>query len=152
LVNENLSLPVVIQNSRVDGLVDVDFDGKRIYELCYYDRTNERHYLPATGSAITSLFRIPMPHRLLSLKLKHTDNTDADNTNALTWSLKHYMSVPQKQLPLTLVSYSASAITDFLETFGEDFPFPDTTYQFIHNTTNTHRIYLTMQIQLLGAI
>lgn len=123
-----------------------DFDekylGKKLYELTL----KTPFYVAQTGAAVTNYYKFPFPHRLVRVEVKHCDATDADNTDAFTWSLSKQAA---KSLFELLVSYSASAVTDFIETFGETYEFPSMLYQFITNTTNLHHVYLKMTIQLL---
>jgi len=123
-----------------------DFDdrylGKRLFELTL----KSPFYVAQTGSAVTKIYKIPYNHRLVKVEVKHTDGNDADSTDAFTWSFSRQIV---KNLFEKLIDYSSSTDTDFIEWFGEGFEFPNMTYKFITNTTNGHRVYLKITIQLL---
>lgn len=103
-------------------------------------------YILQTGSAVTTNIYIQMPHRLIKVEVKHTDSSNADSTASLTWSLTRAIA---NNLLEKLINYVSSTVTDFIEKFGEGYEFPDMQYQLITNTTNTHRIYPKITIQLL---
>lgn len=122
-----------------------DFDekhlGKRLYELTL----KTPYYVAQTGAAVTNNYKIPFPHRLVKIEVKHCNASDVDNTDAFTWS---WSKQKVKALFEALVSYAASPSTDFTEVFGESYEYPNMVYRFITNTTVNHRIYLTLTIQL----
>ena len=127
---------------RIPKFSDV-YLGKNLYEL-----TPQLGYVEAKGASTTEVYFIPMPHRVTKIELKHADNVDADSTVALDWNWKREIA---NGLFLTIVLYAASTVTDFIEEFGETYEYPALNYKFIHNTTNTHRLYLKITIQVLPA-
>lgn len=121
---------------------DVVYLGKRIFELTL----KTPFYVAQTGAAVTKIYKIPYSHRLVKAEVKHCDSSDADGTDAFTWSLARQIA---KSLFSKLIDYSGSTKTDFSHKFGEGYEFPNMTYKFITNTTNTDRVYLKLTIQLL---
>ena len=123
-----------------------DFDerylGKRLYELTL----KSPFYVAQTGGAVTNTYKIPFNHRLIKVEVKHCDASDADNTDAFTWSWSRQAVGALYSL---LFSVSASTVTDFSEKFGEGYEYPNMLYRFITNTTNLHHVYLKLTIQLL---
>lgn len=117
------------------------FLGKKLYEL-----TLRGDYVPQTGADVIKMLEVPFCHRLVRVEVKHTDGSDVDSTAAFTWSLSRRTT---KNLYSKIVGYSASVVTDFVEAFGETYEYPNMEYKLVTNTTNGHRIYLKMTIQLL---
>lgn len=118
--------------------------GKRLYELTL--NVNNLPYVPQTGAAVTKTYKFPFAHRLVKVEVKHCDASDADNTDAFTWSWSRQTI---GTLTLPLASYSASVASNFSEVFGESYEYPSMLYEFITNTTNLHHVYLKVTIQLL---
>lgn len=121
---------------------DVEYLGKKLYKLTLKDP----FYVLQTGSAVTKNYKLPFAHRLVRVEVKHTDSSDADNTAAFTWS---FAVQKVKGIFEKIIDYASATKTDFIWKFGEGWEFPNGVYKFITNTTNTHRAYLTMVIQLL---
>jgi hypothetical protein len=119
-----------------------EYLGKNIYELTL--KVGGQKYIGATGSDVITVFNIPFPHKLLKVEVKHTNSSNVDSTDALTWELVREMV---SGLNVSMVSYTASVSSDFIETFGEEFVYPAKSYQFKQNTTNTDRVYVIFTIQ-----
>lgn len=123
------------------NLADFDemYQGKRIYKLTLKSPVTQ------TGAAVTNTYKIPFPHRLVRVDVKHCDSSDADCTDAFTWSLSHQQV---KALFAKIIDESNSTVTDFMDTLGESYEFTGMLYKFITNTTATDLVYLTLTIQL----
>jgi len=141
----NLQKNPVDIKSLIDN-VDVTYLGKNLYEIVLKQTGNR--YINQTGSNVALTFKFPFAHRLVRVELKHTDSSDADSTDALTWSLKR--AFPDG-LWLSIIAFTGSTVTDFFETddLGEQAEFPNMEYQLNTNTTNTDRCRVIMTIQLL---
>jgi len=125
-----------------------NFDVKHIVGNIYLlTLRGETKYIGQTGAVVTTHLTLPHVHRLLKLELKHTDNVDADNTDALAYYFNH---IGIGNLFYTLRGAAAATIADILETFEDDlYIHPNTVYQLVTNTTNTHRLYVMLYIESL---
>lgn len=127
-------------------IISDEFDQKYLGGKKYELTLKPPFYVVQTGSAVITNFRIQMPHRLIRVEAKHTNSSNADSSNALTWSLTRAIA---NNLFQKLINYANVATIDFLEEFGEGYEFPDMEYQLITNTTSTDRFYLKITLQLL---
>lgn len=127
---------------------DVTPLGKNVYELRL--RTSNGLFIEQTGSNVATTADLKIPHRLCRIDLKHTNSSNADSTDALTWNAKR---ITPYGLVINLAAYSGSNGTDFVEEFGEGYEFNSTQYQINTNTTNTDRVIVIFTVQLLeGAL
>lgn len=127
-------------------IISDQFDQKYLGGKKYELTLKPPYYVLQTGSAVTTNLQIQTPHRLIRVEAHHTNSSDVNSTDALTWSLTRAIV---KGLLEKLIDYTGSAVSDFLEKFGEGYEFPDMQYQLITNTTNTDRFYIKIIIQLL---
>lgn len=102
--------------------------------------------ITASGAAVTANLNLQFPFKLISIIVEHCVAAGTLGTDALTWS---FNIAPRAGLRnnFPIVSHSLSAISQFLEVFGDDYVYPAGTYRFIQNTTNTDLIYVTFVIQ-----
>lgn len=122
-----------------------DFDalylGSSIYQLSL------RGTKYVTGATITEYLRIPIPHRLLKVEIKHTDNANADSSDSWTYQLRRSGI---ENLYNTLRSGTAVTVSDILETFDDSFVSGWAMYRFYcTQTTATDRIYPTFFVEIL---
>jgi hypothetical protein len=110
-----------------------------------------RGYLIASGAALTRDLGIKVPHKLLWVILQHCDGANALNTAALTWYFEIQGSIAKHPFPngIPLIDYVNSIASDFFEDFDEGRKIPNTIYRFGYNTTNTHRLFLAIGIEVL---
>lgn len=114
--------------------------GKGFYQV-------ELALITCTGSNITQYFMVPFRHKLHQFIVKHTDSSDADGTDALTYTLKYGMGQVKPNLLVTLKSVVASAVTDAIHLYN-DLWRGQSKYQLITNTTNTDRLYVSLIIEI----
>ena len=103
--------------------------------------------ITSTGANVTQYFTMPFKHKLHQFVVKHTDSSDADSTDALTYTLKYGLGRIKPNLLITLKSVSASVITDAIHLFT-DFWRGQSRYQLISNTTNTDLLYVSFIIEI----
>ena len=120
---------------------DEEYQGKREYKLTLKSPVTQ------TGAAVTKYYTIPIPHRLVRVDVKHCDSSDADCTDAFTWSLSHQLR-SDKPLFSKIIDETLSAVIDFMDTLGESYEFSNMVYKFVTNTTATDLVYLVLTIQL----
>ena len=103
--------------------------------------------IAATGAAVTEELNIQFPFKLLAIILEHTAAAGTLSTDALTWS---FNIAPRTGLTnnFPVVSYTASATSQFYEIFGDDYLLPSGNYRFIQNTTNTDLLNLMVLVQV----
>jgi hypothetical protein len=107
-------------------------------------------YLIASGSALTRDLGIKVPHKLHWVSLQHTDGANALNTASLDWSWSILGILGKHQFPNAhpLIDYSSSTASRFFEDMDK-LKLPHTVYRFGYNTTNTHRLFLAICIEVL---
>ena len=103
--------------------------------------------ITCTGSNVTQFFTIPIKHKIHQFIVKHTNATDVDSTNPLTYTLKYGFNQLKPNLLLTLKSISASAVTDAIHLF-EAFWRNESRYQLVTNSTNTERLYVSFIVEI----
>ena len=128
----------LLQNEFVQG--KIEHLGKGFYHI-------ELPAITCTGGNVTQSFMIPFRHKLHQFIVKHTDSSDADSTDALTYSLKYGLGQIKPNLFLTLKSISATAVVDAIHLFT-DFWRSQTRYQLITNTTNTDILYVSLIVEI----
>lgn len=103
--------------------------------------------ITCTGANVAQYFTMPFKHKLHQVIVKHTDSSDADSTDALTYTLKYGLGRIKPNLLLTLKSVSASVISDAIHLFT-DFWRGQSRYQLTTNTTNTDRLYVSFIMEI----
>jgi len=111
-------------------------------------------YDAMTGNAVSENFYIPYPHRLVHFEAKHTDGDGAVNTTALTAaqfkvSKKWKTTASEDAQWHVLWDFSGVVASDFVHVFGDGYERPPSRYEITVNTTNGHRMYYEVIIQLL---
>jgi hypothetical protein len=101
-----------------------------------------------SGSDITQYFIIPFNHQLHRLELKHTDSSNADSTDALTYYLK-YGSTLSPELLFTIVKNIATLESDSAHLF-KSYWRSLSRYQLITNSTNTDKLYISLLVEIEG--
>ena len=114
--------------------------GKGFYQI-------ELTAITCTGINVTQYFMIPFKHKLHQFIVKHTDSSDTDSTDALTYSLKYGLGQVKPNLFLTLKSVAATAVTDAIHLFT-DFWRSQSRYQLITNTINTDLLYVSLIVEI----
>lgn len=103
--------------------------------------------ITCTGANVTQFFTMPFKHKLHQFIVKHTDSSDADSVDALTYTLKFGLGRIKPNLLLALKSVSASIVSDAIHLFT-DFWRGQSRYQLITNTTNTDRLYVSFIMEI----
>lgn len=138
----------------VTGEGSVNWSAKYIgagYYLLYPSTNNG--YVEAKGSSTTIKFSVLVPHIIQRIEIQHTDNADAASTASMALALKRTAAKPEPPIARPIFDLTAWTKTDTMMD-GEDFPhdtyiFPAGGYHLIHNTTNTHRIYFNLIVQVV---
>jgi len=137
MINSPKGLPSVIG----------DFDAVYIGSETYLLSLRGTKYF--TGAAITEYRGLPIPHRLLKLEFKHTDNADppADSVASWTYQLRR---LGINNLYNTLRGAAGVTVSDVIETFDDSFVSGPAMYRFYHTqTTATDRIWPIIFIRAL---
>ena len=87
---------------------NVKYLGNGVYEVY--------QTLTCTGAGVDHDFAMNFPFELLAIYVQHVDATLALSTDALTWSFNRVKETEFPQ-PFPLVTYTASAVSNFLELF-----------------------------------
>ena len=103
--------------------------------------------ISGTGANVTQYFTTSFKHKLHQFIVKHTDSSDVDSVDALTYTLKYGLGQIKPNLLLTLKSVSASVVSDTIHLFT-DFWRGQSRYQLITNTTNTDRLYVSFIVEI----
>ena len=103
--------------------------------------------ITCTGGDVTQYCMIPFKHKLHQFIVKHTDSSDVDGADALTYTLRYGLGQIKPNLLLTLKSVSASTVTDMIHLFT-DFWRSQTRYELKTNTTNTDLLYISLIIEV----
>ena len=125
-----------------------DFDVQRVNYDRYKLTLRDTKYIEQTGAKVSTYLDLPVAHHLETVILKHTDSSDVDCTDALTYAVKKRLLIG-KNLYVTLRSGSAVAASDIVETFGDKYSIPLTRYLIETDTTNTDRIYPTITVRVI---
>ena len=128
----------LLQNEFGQG--KIEHLGKGFYHI-------ELSAITCTGGDVTQHFMIPFKHKLHQFIVKHTDSSDVDSTDALTYTLKYGLGQIKPNLLLTLKSISTTAVVDAIHLFT-DFWRGQTRYQLITNTTNTDLLYISFIVEI----
>lgn len=103
--------------------------------------------ITCTGSDVTQNHSIPFKHKLHQFVVKHTDSSDADSVDALNYSLKYGLGQIKPNLLLSLLTVTASIISDSIHLFP-DFWRRQNRYQLITNSTNTDLLYVSLIVEV----
>lgn len=144
---ENMGITPIAVYKQVEQQLQNEFNAGKVTHLGDGFFHIELQAIACTGSDVTQYFMIPFKHKLHQFIVKHTDSSDADSTNALTYTLKYGLGRIKPNLFLLLKSISASAVTDAIHLFT-DFWRSQTRYQLITNTTNTELLYVSLVIEV----
>ena len=102
-----------------------------------------------TGSAVGHPLTVNFPFELLAIYLQHTVAAGTLSTDALTWIFNRVKATEFPQ-PFPLVSYTSSAVSNFLELFkGIEFTLPLGSYTFSENSTNTDLVYVRILVKVI---
>lgn len=130
---------LVMLKNELPSNVLVDHLGGGRYRL-------ELPYIECIGSDVEQIINIPFMHQLLKMELKHTDNVNADATDALTYSLYQKFHANTWAIITTIADSVASDMTDeyidYYKLRGE--------YRLLVNTTNTDRAHIAFYIRITG--
>lgn len=103
--------------------------------------------ITCTGADISTRFNIPHMHELIKMSTKHIDSSEANSTDALTYSIskRHYPNL--WMLLLNIEETTASDIIDeyigYYMELGE--------YLIISNSTNTDKLHINVTFKITGA-
>lgn len=100
-----------------------------------------------TGAAVAHALNINYKFELLAIYLQHVDATLALSTDALTWSFNRLKEFAQ---PFPIVTYTASAVSNFLELFGGlEFNMPSGPFTLSENSTNTDLVHVRLLVRVI---
>ncbi|MCK5641254.1 MAG: hypothetical protein KAJ19_10665 [Gammaproteobacteria bacterium] len=103
--------------------------------------------ITCTGSTVDTRFNIPHMHKLLRVSIKHTDSSNIDSVDVMTYSLSKRQHpnlwVPLLYIGVTTASDIMDEYIDYFMELGE--------YLIQSNTTNTDRLYIQVIIKITGA-
>lgn len=106
----------------------------------------ELAYIECTGSDVEQIINIPFMHQLLKMELKHTDSSNVDANDALTYSLYQRFHANTWAIITTISDSTASDMTDeyidYYKLRGE--------YRLLVDTTNTDRAHIAFYIRITG--
>ena len=97
-----------------------------------------------TGSDVNTLIELPFSHELVTMSVKHVDASEADNTDAENITLKHRYG----NLWFNMWSVTAGTGADVYAKFSQAYMLPGQ-YQIVTNTTNTHKMYVQMEVYIM---
>lgn len=135
--------------SRFDTIRDILRNDFRGYHVEHLGKGYYKIDFPAitcTGSDITQYFSIPFFHKLHRFEVKHTDSSNVDSVNALTYSLK-YGSTVVPSLLFAIITNTGTVISDTAHRF-DHFWRSLSRYQLITNTTNTELLYVSILVEI----
>ena len=107
-----------------------------IYELRYLQEP-----VVMTGANVTTVMRLPRPHRLLAAFFEHTTAAGAENNNANAVRFDYEEGSRWKQIYTDAAAVWADASLDIEKELGP------TRYRLQCNTTNTHLIYVSLKVE-----
>jgi len=110
--------------------------------------TLKNKYITMTGANVATELTILEGHILRKIELKHTDNTKAENATSTLITFQRRQEMLDSLLH-DLFEETACTKSDKRVVFGQEYAYPSQTYRLTLNTTNTHRIYFEMYIELL---
>lgn len=102
--------------------------------------------ITCTGSDVQTLFNIPFMHIFEKMELKHVDSSDADSTDALTYSVSHQQYPNLWLIFLAVVNSIKADIVDEFVNYRHE----QGQYLFITNSTNTDKLYIALYIKVTG--
>ena len=99
-----------------------------------------------TSANVVSRFNIPYMHELIQMGIKHTDNVNADSTDALAYSLskRHYPN-----LWMLLLNIEVTTASDIIDEYT-DYYMEAGEYMVQSNTTNTDLLHVNIIIKMTG--
>lgn len=101
--------------------------------------------IACTGANVTTRLNIPYAFQFNRVEFKHTDATDADSNDALTYGLD---KKTWNNLVMTYLAVTTSTASDIIQEF-EDYYFEKGEFILITNSTNNDLLYLTIYIRML---
>ena len=107
-------------------------------------------YITETGEAVTTVLKIPYPHRIVSVEVKHTDAASDDNTTAYTTGVFKRDKWRNTGSWFDLWDFSGIVAADHLLIAGDGYEFPAGEYHFVTLNTENHLTYLEVTIQILS--
>lgn len=141
--------PAQKEYSRFDTIRDIlrnDFRGDHVEHLGKGVYKIELAAITCTGGDITQYFTIPFLHKMHRFEVKHTDSSNVDSVNALTYSLKYGATIVNSLL-FNFITNTATIISDTAHILSNYFR-DSTRYQLITNSTNTELLYITLIIEI----
>jgi hypothetical protein len=101
--------------------------------------------IACTGADVITRFNIPYSFQLERIEMKHTDASDVDNTDALTYSLDKKM---WNNLLFNYITETTSPSSDIIKEL-EDYFFEKGELVLTTNTTNNHKLFQTIFIKMM---
>lgn len=102
--------------------------------------------ITCTGAQVETVFNIPFMHQLLKAEMKHTDNANADSSNALDYSLSHRH---HHNLWLLLLTVAGSVASDIIDEYI-DYYMSRGEYRLLTDSTNTELLHISVYVEFLG--
>lgn len=128
-----------------DGWIGEAFGSKQHFDL---RRTPES--VTMTGNDVTTVLKIPYPHRLNKVEAKHTDAAGDDDLAELTRAVFQRKKWSGTTDWFDLYDFSGEAASDFEQVDLVGREFPSGQYRFIVNTTENDLMFYLVTIQILG--
>lgn len=97
------------------------------------------------GSDVITRLNIPYAFQFNRVEIKHTDSSDADSSNSLTYGLD---KKTWNNLLMTYLAITTSTASDIIQEF-EEYYFEKGEFVLTTNSTNTELLYLTIYIKML---
>jgi hypothetical protein len=101
--------------------------------------------ITCTGSDVITRFNIPYAFQFNRIEFKHTDSSNADSSNILTYGLD---KKTWNNLVMTYLAVITSSASDIIQEF-EDYFFEKGEFVLTTNSINTELLYLTIYIKIL---
>lgn len=98
-----------------------------------------------TGADVITRLNIPYAFQFNRVEIKHTDSSNADSSNALTYGLD---KKTWNNLLMTYLAVTTSTASDIIQEFEEYF-FEKGEFVLTTNSTNTELLYLSIYIRML---
>jgi len=123
----------------------------KIFRLIIHDPSNNSlPYILQMGSEVQTIINIPTAHRLLKIGWVHTTSTPSTGSSD---SLSYYIAqrtFGAGVLPVQFDAYSGTASNHYVELESFGYEEPPREYLISTNTTNTDRVYLFLDLQIIG--
>jgi len=138
--------PIDLVKTRVSGQTwDVEHLGGNRYKLTPTE--NAGGFIIGTGAGDTYALQLLKNCNLVAIFATHTTSAKVEDATAFTWSFER--SAGEKLgIRSDFVTYTATTVARFIETFGGFFPMIPALYNVTLNLTATHRLYIEIIVDV----